>query len=80
MLAIEEQINNLLIEASEEETKTSSSVLSNENLIPILDTSHSISKQFTKFGNARMGASINLRLSSTNAFSCFSPHLNPIGF
>ncbi|KAL5191724.1 Enzymatic polyprotein [Glycine soja] len=30
--AIEEQINNLLIETSEEETKTSSSVLSDENL------------------------------------------------
>ena len=30
--AIEEQINNLLIETSEEETETSSSVLSDENL------------------------------------------------
>ena len=30
--AIEEQINNLLIETSEEETKASSSILSDENL------------------------------------------------
>ena len=35
-LVIEEQINNLLIETSEEETETSSSMLSDENLNIIL--------------------------------------------
>jgi len=42
-----------------------------------LDALHSISKDFVKFGNARIGELVSLCLKVTNACSYFSFHLNP---
>src|SRR3954464_15350571 len=44
--------------------------------MPIPLASHSISKVFVKFGNARSGASVSLFLSSSKAFCCAFPQTN----
>jgi len=47
-------------------------------LIP--KASHSISKAILKSGKDNKSAKINFDFNKLNAFSCFSPHLNPIDF
>jgi len=44
--------------------------------MPTSDASHSTSKDFVKFGNARMKTLVSLCLRATKVYYCFSFHLN----
>ena len=48
--------------------------------MPTFDASHSISKDLSKFGKAKIGACVSLNLRLSKASCCSFPHLNPTSF